>query len=119
MGKTNSIKELDYIRREIIGSSFKDIPKITDLLKKASSISKIAPLRDMIKYDGTPFTNFEERQLLLTIFEREINELQCINEKDFPYYRLQITVTIVMLMVSISDYGIIELENIINNPTVY
>lgn len=112
--KNNSIKELDIVRREIIKSSFKDLSTIIDLIRKAYTISQNAPLREIVKSDGTLFTNSDERHMLLSILEREINELQYINEKNYSYYRFQITTTIVMLMVSISDSGISELEKVIN-----
>jgi len=95
--RNNSIKELDIVRREIIKSSFNDLSTIIDLLRNAHTISQNAPLREMVKFDGTLFTNSDERQMLLSILEREINELQYINEKNYSYYRFQITTTIVML----------------------
>ena len=105
--------KLDAIRKEIIKSTYDDLPTILDSLKRAQLISQKAPLREMIKHDGTPFTNIEERKMLLSTLDREINELQYINKKDYPYYRFQITCSILMLMISISDYGLLDLEKII------
>lgn len=68
----------------------------------------------MIRYDGTPFTNLEERQFFLTVLDRDINELPLIKAEFFNPYRSQMIITIVQLMISISDFGIPELEKIIN-----
>jgi hypothetical protein len=112
--KIASIRELNKIRKELVKSSFYDLSLIIDLLEKARKIAQAAPLRSMIRYDGTPFTNLEERQFFLNIVDKDINELPLIKVEFFNPFRSQMTITIVQLMISISDFGIPELVKIIN-----
>jgi hypothetical protein len=112
--KITLIKELNSTRKTLVESTFSDLHQINILLNKARLIAQKAPLRSMIKYDGTPFTNIEERQLFLNILGREINDLKFIKEDFYNSYKLQITITIVQIMISISDFGFPELEKILN-----
>ena len=107
----NSINELNEIKKTLIKSTWYDLPKILEALCRARKVAQKAPLRLEINYDGTPFTNVEERQLFLTILGKEINYLKYIKKEFFKPYKLQIIITLVQLMISISVSGILELEN--------
>jgi hypothetical protein len=112
--KISPIKELDTIRETLIKSTFYDLSMVLNLLNKARIVAQKAPLRTMIRYDGTPFTNIEERQLFLTFLSREINDLRIIKKEFYNSYKLQVANTLIQLMISISSVGIPELEKIIN-----
>lgn len=109
----NALKEMEVIRKALVKSTFNDLSKIINLLQRAQLLCQEAPLINLIKMDGTTFTNIEERQLLLSNLERESNELRYTNEKGFEYYKFQITCTIVMLMISISGKGLPDIEKIL------
>jgi len=115
--KETAIKDLNSVRKEILSSSYNDIPKIIMLSERALAISENAPLRMMKKHDGSSFTNSEERKLLMGFLVNRIKELPWVRENDFKYFKFQLISNIVMLMVSISDYGISELEMIINKQS--
>jgi hypothetical protein len=107
----NSINELNDIKSTLIKSTYYDLPKILEALYIARKIAQKAPLRIEINYDGTSFTNAEERQLFLTILGKEINDLKYIKKEFYQPYKLQIIITLVQLMISISISGILDLEN--------
>jgi hypothetical protein len=111
--KLSLIKELDVIRETLIKSTFTDIPQVLDLLKKARIVAQKAPLRNMINYDGTSYTNIEERQLFLTFLGREMNDLRIIKKEFYNSYKLQIANTLVQLIFSISNIEIPEFEKIL------
>lgn len=112
--KKNSINDLNDIKRTLLKSTYYDLPKILEALNRARKVAQKAPLRIMINYDGTPFTNVEERQLFLTILGKEINDLKYIKKEFYNPYRLQIIITLVQLMISINDAGFLELQRFFN-----
>jgi len=111
--KIISIKKLDNIRKEILNSNFQDFPKKIDLLESAYQISLNAPLRIITRPDGIKFDNGYEREHTLSMFRHDIEYIKTMKSDEFKFWQFQTVATMVMLMNSISDGGLYEIEQIL------
>ena len=111
--KISAIKKLESIRKEIITSNYHNFPKKLLYLENAYQIALNAPFRETIRVDGVKIYNHRERQHLLKMFQSEIDYLQTLKIDQFDFWKFQVIGTIVMLMISISDEGLDEIDSIL------
>ncbi len=111
--KISAIKKLEMIREEILKSNYLNFPEKLELLENAYQISSNAPLRIITRQDGKNISNVQEREHTLKMLGNEIVYGHKIAKKQFEFWKFQVVSTIVMLMVSISDGGLYEINKIL------
>lgn len=116
--KISAIRQLDSIRNEILNSNIKEFPQKLSLLEDAYQIGSNAPIRVMTRLDGITINNQSERNHILSMLRHEIDYIHSKNYGDFDYIQFDVVSTLVMLMVSISDGGLTEIDDILKNSSV-
>ena len=111
--KISAIKQLDSIRKEILNSNINELPKKLSLLENAYQIGLKAPIRVITRLDGIKIDNQIERNHILSMLKHEIEYIQSGDFGIFDFLRFQIVSTLVILMISISDEGLTEIDNIL------
>jgi len=111
--KISAIKKIEMVREKILKSNCLDFPKKLELLENAYLISSNAPLRITTRLDGKNISNVQERLHTLKMLRNEIVIGHKIAKEQFDSWKFQVVSTIVMLMVSISDGGLYEIDKIL------
>lgn len=112
--KISAIKKMNAIKAEIIESVYDDYPKKLEFLENAYQISLNAPLRITTSEEGVRTNNREERAILLQTLRHDIEFTQTMKPLNFNGWKFQVVSTIIQLMVSITDRGIYEIDEILN-----
>jgi len=111
--KISAIKQLDSIRKEILNSDIKELPQKFSLLEDAYQIGLKAPIRVITRLDGIKINNQIERNHILSMLKHEIEYIQSGDFGNFDFLQFQVVSTLVMLMISISDEGLAEIDDIL------
>ena len=104
ISKESAILKLNSVKEEIYSVELIDLSSFKYKLKKAFEIGENAPLRIITTLDGRQITNKLERELILNTLDYEIGIIRHVSEETLEQYKQQITFTLAMLMVSISEF---------------
>jgi len=113
--KILAIKQLDSIRKKILNSNIQEFPQKLSLLEDAYQIGLNAPIRVMTRLDGVKINNQIERNHILSMLRHEIDYIQSKNYGNFDFIQFQVVSTIIMLMISISDESLTEIDGVLRN----